>query len=115
MTVKTIKTLQLRIKDKHAKALGAMAREVNQVFNFCNETSSRAIRSAVSSSAVNLRGARMDSAQIAAEIGMDRTSVAKWIDEFRRQGLLAQRDGPQPARGHAPKQYTVAAAWIGGA
>ena len=42
--MKTIKTLQLRIKDKHAKVLGAMAREVNQVFNFCNETSSRAIR-----------------------------------------------------------------------
>ena len=42
--VKTLKTLQLRIKDKHSKVLVAMAREVNQVFNFCNETSSRAIR-----------------------------------------------------------------------
>ena len=40
----TLKTLQLRIKDKHARVLGQMAREVNQVFNFCNETSSRAIR-----------------------------------------------------------------------
>ena len=39
-----IKTLKLRIKDKHAKVLGQMAGEVNQVFNFCNETSSRAIR-----------------------------------------------------------------------
>lgn len=38
------KTLHLRIKDKHAKVLTAMAREVNQVFNFCNETSQRAIR-----------------------------------------------------------------------
>ncbi len=38
------KTLRLRIKDKHAKVLAAMAREVNQVFNFCNETSHRAIR-----------------------------------------------------------------------
>ena len=38
------KTLRLRIKDKHAKVLSAMAREVNQVFNFCNETSCRAIR-----------------------------------------------------------------------
>jgi len=38
------KTLRLRIKDKHAKVLAAMAREVNQVWNFCNETSSRAIR-----------------------------------------------------------------------
>ena len=37
------KTLQLRIKDKHAKVLCQMAREVNQVFNFCNETSHRAI------------------------------------------------------------------------
>ena len=42
--MKTLKTLQLRIKDKHSKVLVAMAREVNQVFNFCNETSSRAIR-----------------------------------------------------------------------
>ena len=38
------KTLRLRIKDKHAKVLSAMAREVNQVWNFCNETSHRAIR-----------------------------------------------------------------------
>jgi putative transposase len=38
------KTLRLRIKDKHAKVLSEMAREVNQVWNFCNETSHRAIR-----------------------------------------------------------------------
>lgn len=38
------KTLQLRIKDKHARVLCQMAREVNQVFNFCNETNVRAIR-----------------------------------------------------------------------
>lgn len=38
------KTLRLRIKDKHARVLSAMAREVNQVWNFCNETSRRAIR-----------------------------------------------------------------------
>ena len=38
------KTLRLRIKDKHARVLSVMAREVNQVWNFCNETSHRAIR-----------------------------------------------------------------------
>ncbi|OUL98813.1 RNA-guided endonuclease InsQ/TnpB family protein [Variovorax sp. JS1663] len=38
------RTLKLRIKDKHAAVLSAMAREVNQVWNFCNETSHRAIR-----------------------------------------------------------------------
>ena len=38
------KTLRLRIKDKHRSVLSAMAREVNQVWNFCNETSHRAIR-----------------------------------------------------------------------
>lgn len=38
------KTLKLRIKDKHAKTLLAMAREVNLVWNYCNETSHRAIR-----------------------------------------------------------------------
>ena len=38
------KTLQVRIKDKHARVLSEMAREVNFVWNFCNETSQRAIR-----------------------------------------------------------------------
>ena len=38
------KTLRLRIKDKHTKVLAAMAREVNQVWNYCNETSHRSIR-----------------------------------------------------------------------
>jgi putative transposase len=42
--VEAIKTLKLRIKDKHTKALVAMAREVNTAWNFCNETSMRAIR-----------------------------------------------------------------------
>lgn len=39
-----IKTLKLRIKDKHARVLGQMACEVNLVWNFVNETSMRAIR-----------------------------------------------------------------------
>ena len=28
-----VKTLKIRVKDKHAKVLAAMAREVNQVWN----------------------------------------------------------------------------------
>ena len=43
-TPRFVKTLKLRVKDKRASALLAMAREVNQVWNFCNETSARAIR-----------------------------------------------------------------------
>lgn len=39
-----IKTLKLRIKDKHASVLRSMAREVNMTWNFCNETSARAVR-----------------------------------------------------------------------
>lgn len=39
-----VKTLRIRVKDKHAGVLRRMARDVNQVFNFANETSSRAIR-----------------------------------------------------------------------
>jgi putative transposase len=39
-----IKTLKLRLKDKHARVMSEMAREVNFVWNFCNETSARAIR-----------------------------------------------------------------------
>jgi len=38
------KTLKLRIKDKHAPLLRQMAREVNQVWNFLNALSFRAIR-----------------------------------------------------------------------
>ena len=38
------KTLKVRIKDKHAALLRRMASQVNQVFNFVNETSERAIR-----------------------------------------------------------------------
>ena len=38
------KTLQLRIKDKHAKVLRQMAREVNQVWNHINEVSAKAVR-----------------------------------------------------------------------
>ena len=40
----TTKTLKLRIKDKHLAVLCAMAREVNTVWNFCNETSAKAVR-----------------------------------------------------------------------
>lgn len=36
------KTLKLRIKDKHVAWLRSLAREVNTVFNFCNEVSMRA-------------------------------------------------------------------------
>jgi IS605 OrfB family transposase len=36
------KTLKLRIKDKHAAWLRGLAREVNTVFNFCNEVSMKA-------------------------------------------------------------------------
>lgn len=39
------KTLKLRVKDKHSKTLEAMACDVNMVWNFCNETSYKAIAS----------------------------------------------------------------------
>lgn len=38
-----VKTLHLRIKDKHANVLVAMAKEVNQVWNYLNELSHRSI------------------------------------------------------------------------
>lgn len=38
------KTLKLRIKDKHARLLSEMARQVNTVWNYCNEISHRSIR-----------------------------------------------------------------------
>jgi len=39
-----IKTLKVRIKDKHAAKLRAMARDVNFIWNYCNELSSRFIK-----------------------------------------------------------------------
>ncbi|WP_277398489.1 transposase [Burkholderia sp. Ac-20353] len=42
--METIKTLKFRIRDKHAKAMLAMARDVNQVWNFCNETQYRSLK-----------------------------------------------------------------------
>lgn len=39
-----VKTLKLRIKDKHAKAMLAMARDVNTVWNFANETQYRSLK-----------------------------------------------------------------------
>jgi putative transposase len=39
-----VKTLKLRIKDKHAKAMLAMALDVNTVWNFCNETQYRSLK-----------------------------------------------------------------------
>ena len=38
------RTLKLRIKDRHAALLQRMATQVNQVWNFCNETSFRSIQ-----------------------------------------------------------------------
>lgn len=43
-STQSIKTLKLRVKDKHASMLRAMARDVNTVWNFVNETSEKAIR-----------------------------------------------------------------------
>lgn len=44
MVVDTVKTLKLRIRDKHAKAMLAMARDVNTVWNYCNETQFRSLK-----------------------------------------------------------------------
>jgi hypothetical protein len=35
----SIRTLRCRVKDKHAKILSGLAREVNLVWNYCNELS----------------------------------------------------------------------------
>lgn len=39
-----MKTLKLRVKDKHAALLRKMARDVNTTWNFCNETALKALR-----------------------------------------------------------------------
>jgi hypothetical protein len=38
-----VRTLRLRIQDKHAALLKRQANEVNFVWNFCNETSMRVL------------------------------------------------------------------------
>ena len=40
-SVESIRTLRVRIKDKHAKVLKSMAFDVNQVWNYCNELSAK--------------------------------------------------------------------------
>ena len=40
----TVRTLKVRVKDKHAPLLCAMAREVNSVWNYCNGLSERLVR-----------------------------------------------------------------------
>lgn len=42
--METVKTLKMRIKDKHAKAMLAMARDVNTVWNYCNEMQYRSLK-----------------------------------------------------------------------
>lgn len=43
-SMECVKTLRVRVKDKHAGLLHKMACQVNTVWNFCNETSARSIR-----------------------------------------------------------------------
>jgi putative transposase len=38
---RTVRVLRVRVKDKHAAWLGGLAREVNTVFNYCNDLSVR--------------------------------------------------------------------------
>jgi hypothetical protein len=44
IAVRAIKTLQVRVKDKHGKTLSAQARKVNFVWNYVNELSSCSIK-----------------------------------------------------------------------
>lgn len=61
-----------------------------------------------------LRGTWMDRKQIADWLGVKLPKASHWVDEWHRQGMLDERDAPKPARGHAPKEYTLSARWIGG-
>lgn len=40
---KTVRTLRLRIRDKHTKTLAVMARAVNLTWNYCNELSMKVL------------------------------------------------------------------------
>lgn len=43
ISMEITKTLKLRVRDKHAKSMLAMARDVNTVWNYCNETQHRSL------------------------------------------------------------------------
>lgn len=62
-----------------------------------------------------LRGMWLTRAQIAQELGIKVDTASEWAEEWQRQGLLDVREGAKPARGHAPKEYTLSPCWIGGA
>ena len=59
-----------------------------------------------------LRGAWMDRAQLADELGVSRTRCDRWVAELERHGLLVRRDGPKPAKGFPATEFSVAAAWV---
>lgn len=93
--MEAVKTLKLRIKDKHAKAMLAMACDVNTVWNYCNETQYRSLKRYCNRPKVWLSG--FDLQKITAGfvkcdgVTVGSTTVKEVCDEFATRLKQAKR------------------------
>lgn len=60
-----------------------------------------------------LRSQWLDRRQIRDELRLSPGCVERWTAELSEQGLLVERK--RPARGHAAREFTLAAEWGGNA
>ncbi|MGT2512627.1 RNA-guided endonuclease InsQ/TnpB family protein [Cupriavidus basilensis] len=107
------RTLKLRIKDKHAKAMLAMARDVNQVWNFCNETQFRSLKRYCNRPKVWLSGFDLQKLTngfskcegVAIGSATQREEFATRLKQFKRQRLnwrVSDRKSPKYSLGWVP-------------
>lgn len=114
--METVKTLKLRIKDKHTKAMLAMARNVNTVWNFCNETQYRSLKRYCNRPKVWLSGfdlqkltagfSKCEGVQIDSRTVQETCKeFATRLRQFRRQRLnwrVSERKSPEYSLGWVP-------------
>jgi IS605 OrfB family transposase len=116
-----VKTLKLRIKDKHATALLAMARDVNTVWNFCNETQYRSLRRYCNRPKTWLSGfdleklvsgfVKCESVSIGSSTAQETCQqFARRLRQFKRQKLrwrVSDRQSPRYSLGWVPFKATA--------
>jgi putative transposase len=114
--METVKTLKLRIKDKHAKTMLAMARDVNTVWNYANETQYRSLKRYCNRPKVWLSGfdlnnltagfSKCDGVTIGSgTVQMVNAEFATRLRQFKRQRLnwrVSNRASPKYSLGWVP-------------
>lgn len=112
------KTLKVRVKDKHAKLLRQMSREVNLVWNYLNELSSRAINErSIYMTAYDLQKytagfCRLDGVEIgSATVDLVAHEYATRRKQFKRSRLrwrVSNRTSPKYSLGWVPVKVGTA-------